>query len=297
MAIKLGRGTLLHGKGEWGGRRAKSVASSVPIEGVIDHWMGTRTWPRGIGDHSTCLSVLRGAQNFHMDGRGWTDLAYNFVVCPHGHAFEGRGFARNGANGTAHWNKHTYTILWLVGQGDVVSDRQRADMARAAADVYDWCRFAGGAAAKRRGHRDVRSTACPGDMIIWISHNNWSPPVAAQGPPATVAANGIPAGASLGRGGFIRSPNGTVTLNHQSDGNVVIYRSGQAVWQTNTPRASSKALVVQGDGNVVLYDNTNRPLWHANTGGNSVKGLVIQDDANAVLYGTGGNPVWSATYG
>ena len=35
-------------------------------------------------DHTRCTGVVRSIQSFHMDGNGWNDIAYNFLVCPHG---------------------------------------------------------------------------------------------------------------------------------------------------------------------------------------------------------------------
>ena len=53
-------------------------------------------------DHPCAMpSICRAWQAFHMDDRGWSDIAYNSGVCPHGVRFEGRGArVRSGANGT-----------------------------------------------------------------------------------------------------------------------------------------------------------------------------------------------------
>ena len=41
--------------------------------------------------HRDCASSVRGIQNYHMDGQGWQDIAYNWLFCRHGYLFRGRG--------------------------------------------------------------------------------------------------------------------------------------------------------------------------------------------------------------
>lgn len=46
-------------------------------------------------DHTRCLNFWRGIRNYHVNDRGWSDIAYSFGVCPHGEAIPGRGWNRN----------------------------------------------------------------------------------------------------------------------------------------------------------------------------------------------------------
>ena len=195
----------------------RSTASSDPTEGTIDHWLGPGAWsPSTINDHGRCAPMLRSIQRYHMQVQGWSDIAYNFAVCPHGVAYTLRGFNRNGANGTAYWNRHTYTVLWMVGQGDPF-ELVRDAMTVAAADVRDWCRWVGGggAAPTRRGHSDVRTTACPGPEILSIVRADWTPPPVA--PP--VALSDVVAGARTpDRNGYwMVDTAGTVTAFGTAD--------------------------------------------------------------------------------
>ena len=54
-------------------------------------------------------------------------------------------------------------------------------------------------------------------------------------------------------------------------------------------------MVMQDDGNLVIYDTTNRPVWASNTYGQGPRPhrLVIQHDRNLVIYGNDGKPTWS----
>lgn len=88
------------------------------------------------------------------------------------------------------------------------------------------------------------------------------------------------------------SSNRQYTLIMQGDGNLVLYRSGGgALWASNTSGAGNWA-VLQGDGNFVVYTSANRALWATNTAGRTGTQLVVQDDSNLVLY-SNGVAVWS----
>lgn len=52
------------------------------------------------------------------------------------------------------------------------------------------------------------------------------------------------------------------------------------------------AFVHQADGNVVLYDDQERPLWSNGTVGLDSELLIMQDDGNLVLYATDGSALW-----
>lgn len=52
-------------------------------------------------------------------------------------------------------------------------------------------------------------------------------------------------------------------------------------------------LIMQTDGNVVLYDGDDNPLWSSGTQGNPESYLVMQGDGNLVVY-TDGQPIWAS---
>ena len=77
-------------RAQWGARPYRPGGNTFAprLAGVTIHWEGP-----GIGtrSHDRCDELARQIQAFHMDTRGWTDVAYNLMVCEHGHVFEGRG--------------------------------------------------------------------------------------------------------------------------------------------------------------------------------------------------------------
>lgn len=86
------------------------------------------------------------------------------------------------------------------------------------------------------------------------------------------------------------SCDGRFTFVMQGDGNLVLYQAGVgAIWSTQTFGAGHR-LVMQGDGNLVMYRG-GTPVWHTGTNGNPNSGLVVQNDGNVVVY-RGAGAIW-----
>src|SRR5690606_21938388 len=76
-------------RASWGARGAKeppSIASSGLKLAVVHHTASTNAYSA-----SQVPSILRSMQAFHMDGNGWNDIGYNFLVDRFGNVWEGRG--------------------------------------------------------------------------------------------------------------------------------------------------------------------------------------------------------------
>lgn len=106
---------------------------------------------------------------------------------------------------------------------------------------------------------------------------------------------------TLDPGESVRSRDGRFLLVHQTDGNVVLYGSTGALWQSATAGRPTSILTFQADGNLVLYAATasgepGPPLWHTSTGAGPRQGdlLAVQDDSNLVIYAPDhARPVWA----
>lgn len=96
---------------------------------------------------------------------------------------------------------------------------------------------------------------------------------------------------SLRRGMNLTSNSGRFSLQLQSDGNLVEYAEPcqQPLWSNN--RFNTSYLWMQTDGNLVGYTDRNQPTWSTNTAGSRGDHLVVQDDGNVVLY-AGSRPLW-----
>src|SRR5205085_2323893 len=87
-------------------------------------------------------------------------------------------------------------------------------------------------------------------------------------PPGQCGAK-LPVNATLQPGASLISPSGRYTLVMQSDGNLVLYDGGNPTWASNTATGDASYAAMQGDGNLVVYRvSDNQPTW------SSVRGLV-----------------------
>jgi len=107
-------------------------------------------------------------------------------------------------------------------------------------------------------------------------------------------------GSLLPTGKSLVSKNGRVTLVMQTDGNLVIYCKGKGhLWHTRTSGVNiNKGLFFQADGNLVLYNKSGKPVWYSTTHGTDANNLVLLNDGNLVLYGMrNGHVYWSSGSG
>lgn len=90
----------------------------------------------------------------------------------------------------------------------------------------------------------------------------------------------------------IRSPNGAYALRYQSDGNLVLYGPGGAVWSSGTAGEGGLYAEMQPDGNFVVYHASGADPWESATAGIPRAELRVQDDGYIVIYDAGGNVPW-----
>ncbi len=110
-----------------------------------------------------------------------------------------------------------------------------------------------------------------------------------------------PSGCGTLLAGQVLNPNDSVTscdqrfvMVMQTDGNLVLYQNGVgAIWASRTSSAGSTIAAMQDDGNLVVYSAQGVPLWSSGTNGSVGARLVVQDDGNAVLYANG-RAVWNS---
>jgi len=89
----------------------------------------------------------------------------------------------------------------------------------------------------------------------------------------------------LGPRDLIHSSNSDYQLLLQTDGNLVLYYQGvQATWASQTDGSGAVHALMQLDGNFVLYDSGWNAVWDTGTAGNSNAHVSIQDDGNLVVY-------------
>lgn len=94
------------------------------------------------------------------------------------------------------------------------------------------------------------------------------------------------------------SPNGQYSLVLQTDGNVVLYNGAhQTVWSTNTSGTAAGYLIMRADGNLILNNAADNDEWQSNTYGRGGVRITLQNDGNLVMFNAQGQAVWSSQGG
>jgi hypothetical protein len=118
-----------------------------------------------------------------------------------------------------------------------------------------------------------------------------TPPEPAGGAPGSCGE--LTANVSLTANQSLASCNGDYTLIMQGDGNLVLYQGGTALWASGTVGSGADEAIMQGDGNLVLYTSSGTPVWASNTAGNAGAYLDVQNDGNVVISSASGSTLWS----
>ena len=100
-------------------------------------------------------------------------------------------------------------------------------------------------------------------------------------------------GQAIATGTQIMSKNLKYRLIIQPDGNMVLYSNSNPIWHTHTAGAAGPTLVMQSDGNLVLYAVGTKPAWNSHTVTGQHSMLQLQEDGNLVMYASGNIPRWS----
>ncbi|MEV4096983.1 peptidoglycan recognition protein family protein [Streptosporangium saharense] len=176
---------------QWGARPVQRGLTALPsARGVKVHYVGSRVEPsptKGCGAH--CRAMVRGIQAHHIDGNGWSDIAYNLLVCEHGTVFEGRGKGVLSAANGAGLNSSHYAVCALLGDKGLVEPTDA--MLNGLVDAIGYLRNHG-AGNEIKGHRDGYSTSCPGDRLYaWVRAGARRPDAPEEKPIKVVVRDGI----------------------------------------------------------------------------------------------------------
>lgn len=145
-------------RSQWGARPPKSRRSISDTNKIYVHHSVTA----GTGG----AQEVRQIQTFHMDGRGWADIAYNWLVDDDGVIYEGRGW--NVAGGATKGENTTSIAVCYLGNAD---DQDPTDAAKAGINTVIAQATADMGKQDVRGHRNApgASTVCPGRHLMqWL---------------------------------------------------------------------------------------------------------------------------------
>jgi hypothetical protein len=131
------------------------------VEGIALHWPAMssplRTVPR-------VMSSLRAWQTFHMDVRGWSDIAYQVAIDQAGNTYRLRGLRyRSAANGDESTNERYGALLLVVAIGE----KPTQELIETTQRVIGRHRALFQHSKLIVGHGEIRPepTACPGERI------------------------------------------------------------------------------------------------------------------------------------
>lgn len=157
-------------RNEWGARPARWTNFAFLSLGMCTHWEGPTM---GFYDEIQAYDKVKSIQNFHMDGRGWADIAYNFVISRWGQVFEGRGWNKNNAanGGWANTNNEYLAVCYLGG----INDPFTAEAKLAYLELRTEYVTKHGGGLRAYTHGDILSwfgdgTQCSGSLVDW-THN------------------------------------------------------------------------------------------------------------------------------
>jgi hypothetical protein len=149
----------------WNARPARHPAGRLTpeiVRGLAFHWPGT-TSTRPIS-RAAVPRALRSWQDYHIDGHGWSDIAYQVAVDQWGRIWQLRGLEnRSAANGNTDLNGTFGAVLLILVAGEIPSPAMVAATRRVVAEhrrLFTRSR-------QLVGHGEIRpgGTSCPGPAV------------------------------------------------------------------------------------------------------------------------------------
>ena len=239
-------------RAQWGAdeslRDCDPSYSSTIKAGVVHHTVNSNNY-----QPSDSPGLIRAIYAYHVNGNGWCDIGYNFLVDRYGTVFEGRyGGVDRPVIGAHAGGFNTYTV-GVSGIGDFTSAQPTAQMLAAYTAILGWklslsavdpksttVLISGGGPYTQwpegtpvtvrtvSGHRDVDATGCPGDAFYPRLNNladlvrnyvaTTSPPTAVlnRGHREALAGRPLPAGhADRRQPGRVRARRCDLGLGHR----------------------------------------------------------------------------------
>ena len=79
------------------------------------------------------------------------------------------------------------------------------------------------------------------------------------------------------------SENGKFRLSFQSDGNLILYKGDEVLWNTETTGNDGASFKFQSNGDAIIYKDE-KFIWSNNQGSNPNSFLLVQNDGNFIQY-------------
>ncbi|XP_074837346.1 peptidoglycan recognition protein 1-like [Carettochelys insculpta] len=161
-AVTLGRSCFhIVSPGKWGGHPANC---STPLKSVQTGYVVIlHTAGSPCKTQAECTQQLVNIQHYHMNGKGWCNIAYNFLIGEDGNVYEGRGWNTEGAH-TYGYNDISLGIAFI---GDFTGRSPDAAAWRALKQLLHFAVREGYLSSDYLlvAHGDVSNTISPGQPI------------------------------------------------------------------------------------------------------------------------------------
>ncbi|MFA6002743.1 MAG: peptidoglycan recognition family protein [Elusimicrobiota bacterium] len=160
--VRISTGSYLFvDRQEWGAAAQNGeYVQHLPVRMTMHHTAGRKP-----DDFFEAAREMRFIQDYHVNGRGWMDIGYHFVISPQGVVFQGRPESVVGSHVLGH-NTGNIGISFMGNYHPPVSDGPQAvslqafvAVARRVAADYN----IGG--DEVRAHREMSPTDCPGEAL------------------------------------------------------------------------------------------------------------------------------------
>ena len=172
-------------RSEWKARPPNGGPGSLTVsrvQGAVIHWPGSAS-KTPITSKTAVASALRGWQAYHMDVKGWSDIAYQVAVDQAGRVWTLRGLrTQSGANGNNELNEEYGAILLVLIAGEQPSAAMEASVRGVIADFRKI--YPKGTAIKPHSAVRPDGTDCPGAAArAAIARGDFTPGVVPTPPP------------------------------------------------------------------------------------------------------------------
>lgn len=151
-------------RSKWGARPATSGPGKLEprkVIGIALHWPAMSKPLTGV---EAVANALRDWQAYHMDTKGWSDIAYQEAIDQAGNVYGLRGLrTQPGANGDRPTNERYGALLLVLAPGEQPTDAMVKAVRRRIRRHRDLFPRSTGIV----GHGEIRPepTACPGQIV------------------------------------------------------------------------------------------------------------------------------------
>ncbi len=294
----LAPANLVFSRHEWGARDPDRICNNVvaPHRMSIHHTASPNNGP-------DAAARMRQIQAFHIDGRGWCDIGYHFVVSQAGDIYQGRSDERRPGAHVGGQNSGNVGVCLMGHYDDQVPPEAQID---GAVRIVRWVTQTYGIDRDRdtiRGHREWpgQSTACPGrnllprvDEIVRrsgevdpedppppLDMGEPPPPDAAEPPPPPIDYAVAPEGAltaEFDRSGFTGGLTIRMTPAGEAAGDLFFRNTGTETWTPALTRlATARPLDHESDMRTSGWLSGSRPT--------EVEGNIAPGEVGRFVFG------------